>query len=199
MIKVVVLYYSREGTTRRMANQIARGVESTTKCQAIVRTVPEITAVNAEAFRISEHKESSAPYLTHNELRDADALIVGSPTRFGNMAAPLKAFFDSTTEIWLSGALCDKPAAVFTSSGSMHGGQESTLLTMMLPLIHHGMLMVGLPYTEPALSLTESGGSPYGAGHVSGTGNNPILTTDEKKLCTLLGNRVATLAAKLAN
>lgn len=199
MTSVVVLYYSRDGATRRMANQIARGIESCSGCSATVRTVPEIiTGSTGQAATNSDlPSRSDAPFITRDELRSAHGLIVGSPTRFGNMAAPLKAFFDSTTEIWLSGALCDKPAAVFTSSSSLHGGQESTLLTMMLPLIHHGMVMVGIPYTEPALSQTSGGGSPYGAGHVSGSLNS-VLTADEKKICTSLGKRVARLANKLA-
>ncbi len=197
MTNIVVLYYSRDGATRRMANQIARGIESCHGCQAMVRTVPDIAAVNSTPAATGQ-LAASAPYLTRDELRDCDGLIVGSPTHFGNMAAALKAFFDSTTDIWLSGALCDKPAAVFTSSSSLHGGQESTLLTMMLPLIHHGMVMVGLPYTEPALSHTSSGGTPYGASHVSGTNITATLTHDEKTLCSLLGTRVATLAGKLS-
>ncbi len=197
MIPIVVLYYSRGGNTRRMANQIARGVEQIADCEAMVRTVPAIRAENAESPSPAPNADP-APWLTRAELQDSAALIVGSPTRFGNMAAPLKAFFDSTSDLWLAGAMVDKPGAVFTSSSSQHGGQESTLLTMMLPLLHHGMLMVGLPYTEPALSRTAAGGSPYGAGHVAGSQDANPLDRDEKALCIALGKRVATIASQLA-
>ena len=159
MIPIVVLYYSRGGNTRRMANQIARGVEQISDCEAMVRTVPAIRTENADLPATAPDSDR-APWLTRAELKDSAGLIVGSPTRFGNMAAPLKAFFDSTSDLWLAGAMVDKPGAVFTSSSTQHGGQESTLLSMMLPLLHHGMLMVGLPYTEPALSRTTAGGSP---------------------------------------
>jgi len=171
MVNIIVLYYSRDGSTRRMANQIARGITSVEGCEYQLRTVPEIR-------------------------RNADGLIVGSPTRFGNMAAPLKYFFDATSDIWLAGELTDKPAAVFTSTSTMHGGQESTLFTMMLPLLHHGMLMVGLPYTEPSLAKTLRGGTPYGASHVADE-DSSRLDQHEKALCTALGKRVATIAAKL--
>lgn len=187
----MVLYYSRDGNTRRMANQIARGVEAVDGCDAILRTVADIDPNTNTAAAIR------SPLIEKSELRDCDALIVGSPTRFGNMAAPLKAFFDSTSDLWISGAMTDKPAAVFTSSSTMHGGQETTLFTMMLPLLHHGMVMVGLPYTEPALHRTQSGGSPYGASQVSGDNLSPILSQDEKTLCTALGQRVATLTKKI--
>lgn len=202
MTKILILYYSRTGTTRRMANQIARGVSSIDGCEAIVRTVPELrTAETAQSIgnnEISIEKSTQAPYVSKEELAKADALIVGSPTRFGNMAAPLKYFFDSTSDLWISGALCNKPAAVFTSSSTLHGGQESTLFTMMLPLLHHGMVMVGIPYTEAALEQTRSGGSPYGASCVTGQNREPAMSAEEKALCLALGKRVSTIAAKLA-
>lgn len=191
---VVVLYYSRDGNTRRMANQIARGVESVDGCEAMLRTVADIGSESA-----APESAIRSPIIKKSELRDCDALIVGSPTRFGNMAAPLKAFFDSTSDLWISGAMTDKPAAVFTSSSTMHGGQETTLFTMMLPLMHHGMIMVGLPYTEPALHRTQSGGSPYGASQVSGDSVSPVLSQDEKQLCSALGHRVAHLTAVLSH
>jgi len=195
MTDILILYYSRDGNTRRMANQIARGVEFVDGCSAAVRTVPELNTATAPA---EATPESSPPFVTRQELAACDALILGSPTRFGNMAAPLKHFLESTTDLWLSGALCDKPAAVFTSSSTQHGGQESTLFTMMLPLMHHGMVIVGLPYTEPALTNTKQGGSPYGAGQVSGAAP-ATLSVDEKTLCTVLGKRVAGIAARLGN
>ena len=195
MTDILVLYYSRDGHTRRMANQIARGVMSVDGCEARLRTVPELTVAQATDVTNTADATNAAAYVTRDELAAADGLIVGSPTRFGNMAAPLKFFFDSTTDIWLSGALCDKPAAVFTSSSSMHGGQESTLFTMMLPLLHHGMLMVGIPYTQTALEHTRSGGTPYGASQVTGQQDN--MTADEKSLCLALGKRVATIASQL--
>ena len=193
MKTIVVLYYSRDGSTRRMANQIGRGVASVEGCEAMIRTVAEIPQAGSQS--VTEKIDS--PLITKDELRNASGLIVGSPTRFGNMAAPLKYFFDSTSDIWLAGELTDKPGAVFTSSSSMHGGQESTLFTMMLPLLHHGMLIVGLPYTEASLSKTTQGGTPYGASHVSSEGANTTLEQHEKALCTALGKRVASIAAKL--
>ncbi len=203
MTKTLILYYSRDGHTRRMANQIARGAAAISGCEALVRTVPELTTVDARENATSTRQppagtnREDALYVTKEEIATTDALIVGSPTRFGNMAAPLKYFFDSTSDLWISGALCNKPAAVFTSSSSMHGGQESTLFTMMLPLMHHGMLMVGIPYTEAALEKTQSGGTPYGASHVSGHGDSPSMTAEEKALCLSLGKRVATIASQL--
>jgi len=210
MTKALILYYSRDGHTRRMANQIARGVAAIDGCESIVRTVPELATVDdssgasTHTNTLNHHPSAESisgysPYITKEELAAADALIVGSPTRFGNMAAPLKHFFDSTSDLWISGVMCNKPAAVFTSSSSMHGGQESTLFTMMLPLIHHGMLIVGIPYTEAALEQTSSGGTPYGASNVSGQENNAVMTTEEKTLCLALGRRVATIASKLSN
>ena len=196
MATIVILYYSRDGSTRRMANQIGRGVSSVAGCDAIVRTVAEIPSPDQPPQ--SDTDKTDAPIISKKELRSADGLIVGSPTRFGNMAAPLKYFFDSTSDIWLSGDLVDKPAAVFTSSSTMHGGQESTLFTMMLPLLHHGMIMVGLPYTEASLSKTERGGTPYGASHVADESVRQPMDKHEKSLCTSLGVRVATIAAKLS-
>lgn len=198
MSEILILYYSRHGSTVAMARQIARGVESVAGAQARLRTVP---AVSAETEAVAPAvPEDGAPYVSKQDLRECSGLILGSPTRFGNMAAPLKYFLDSTSDLWLSGAMIGKPAAVFTSTGSLHGGQESTLLTMMLPLLHHGMVLVGLPYSEPQLSATESGGTPYGASHVAGTASSPrALTRDEIALCHALGQRVATIAGKLAS
>lgn len=187
---VLILFYSRDGNTRRMANQIARGVESVDGSQAMLRTVASLTDDGSSSVQ--------SPLIDKQELADCDALIVGSPTRFGNMAAPLKAFFDSTSDLWLSGAMIDKPGAVFTSTSTMHGGQETTLFTMMLPLLHHGMIMVGLPYTEPALHHTRSGGTPYGASQISSQNTHASLSQDEKTLCTALGRRVAKLSVQLA-
>jgi NAD(P)H dehydrogenase (quinone) len=193
MIKILILYYSRDGATAEMANHIARGVESVAGAEAVLRTVPVVSTVcEKTAESIPAH---GAIYATLGDLKTCDGLALGSPTRFGNMASPLKYFLDSTTEIWFSGALAGKPAGVFTSTGSMHGGQESTLLTMMLPLMHHGMLILGLPYTETALRETTSGGTPYGPSHLSleHTG----LTDHEKSLCRALGTRLATIALLL--
>lgn len=190
MTKILVLYFSRHGTTGEMANHIARGVELVDGVEAVLRTVPDVSSVCEKvAASIPDH---GAPYATLEDLKDCDGLALGSPTHFGNMAAPLKYFIDSTTEIWFSGALSGKPAGVFTSTGSMHGGQESTLLSMMLPLMHHGMLILGLPYTETALRETTSGGTPYGPSHVSL--NNAVLSDQEKKLCRALGTRLAKTA-----
>ncbi len=190
MTKILILYFSRHGTTAEMANHIARGVELVDGAEAILRTVPDVSSVCEKvAASIPDH---GAPYATLEDLKNCDGLALGSPTHFGNMAASLKYFIDSTTEIWFSGALSGKPAGVFTSTGSMHGGQESTLLSMMLPLMHHGMLILGLPYTETALRETTSGGTPYGPSHVSL--NNAVLSDQEKKLCHALGTRLAKTA-----
>jgi NAD(P)H dehydrogenase (quinone) len=190
MTKILVLYFSRHGTTAEMANHIARGVELVDGVEAVLRTVPDVSSVCEKvAASIPDH---GAPYATLEDLKNCDGLALGSPTHFGNMAAPLKYFIDSTTEIWFSGALSGKPAGVFTSTGSMHGGQESTLLSMMLPLMHHGMLILGLPYSETALRETTSGGTPYGPSHVSL--DNAVLSDPEKKLCRALGTRLAKTA-----
>ena len=178
-----------------MAEQIARGIESIPDCQAALRTVPAVSTV-------CEASEDSIPdqghlYVTHDDLKQCAGLVLGSPTRFGNMAAPLKYFLDSTSDIWLSGELIGKPAAVFTSTGSLHGGQESTLLSMMLPLLHHGMLLLGLPYSEAGLMLTHDGGTPYGASHFAGHQNDRPLSDTETQLCQALGKRIAETAKRL--
>ena len=197
MAEILILYYSRHGSTAAMARQIARGVESVAGMQARLRTVPPVSAAT-EAVAPAV-PDDGPPYASGNDLRECAGLILGSPTRFGNMAAPLKYFIDSTSDLWLSGALVGRPAAAFTSTGSLHGGQETTVLSMLLPLLHHGMLLVGLPYTEPRLATTESGGTPYGASHVAGTGGKPrALTRDESALCQTLGRRVAEVAVKLS-
>ena len=191
---ILVLYYSRYGATREMANKIALGVGQTS-VEVKVRTVPAVST-NCEATE-SDIPESGDLYAELSDLEECSGLILGSPTRFGNMAAPLKYFLDGTSGLWLKGVLENKPAAVFTSTGSMHGGQETTLMSMMLPLLHHGMIMAGIPYSEADLSRTLSGGTPYGASHVAGSeGNNPI-TDEESRLCIALGKRVAELAKKL--
>ena len=179
-----------------MAQLIARGVESVSGIKARIRTVPKVSA-NCEATE-PDIPASGDPYCELQDLEECAGVALGSPTRFGNMAAPMKYFLDGTTALWLKGTLIGKPAAVFTSTGSMHGGNESTLLTMMLPLMHHGMLMVGLPYSEPALSNTQSGGTPYGASHVGGALDDKKITEDEKKLCIALGKRLAETALKLS-
>lgn len=195
MADILVLYYSRNGSVAAMAREIARGVESAGAI-ARLRTVPAVSTV-AEATAPAIPDDGPV-YASHDDLRDCSGLILGSPTRFGNMAAPLKYFLDSTSGPWLAGALAGKPAAVFTSTSTMHGGQESTLLSMLMPLLHHGMLITGIPYSEPALSSTQTGGTPYGASHVAGTGATPRpLGSDEKTLCQALGRRVATIARQL--
>ncbi|MFN7097357.1 MAG: NAD(P)H:quinone oxidoreductase [Gammaproteobacteria bacterium] len=194
--KILVLYYTRYGATAKMAQFIARGVESIEGVEAIIRTVPAVSTV-CEAVADTIPTEG-APFVTLDELKTCDGLALGSPTRFGNMAAPLKYFLDGTSGLWLSGALAGKPAAVFTASSSMHGGQESTLISMMLPLLHHGALLVGIPYTEPALTNTKTGGTPYGASHVSGADSKNPISEDEKSLCIALGKRLAEITRKLA-
>lgn len=197
MSEILVLYYSRGGSTARMARAIARGVESVAGCDACVRTVPPLSAETGRGG--AEVPASGPPYATLDDLRRCDGLLLGSPTHFGNMAAPLKHFIDSTSSLWFSGALTGKPAGVFTSTGALHGGQEATLLTMLLPLLHHGMVIAGIPYSEPALGTTQSGGTPYGASHHAGAGAQPrVPDRDEEALCHALGARVATLARKLA-
>jgi len=194
--EILVLYYSRNGSTAKLANEVARGVARIDGMQARVRTVPTVSPAN-EATE-SEVPDGGAPYVSADDLEECVGLIMGSPTRFGNMAAPLKHFIDTLSGQWLSGTLAGKPGAVFTSTGSLHGGQETTLMSMMLPLLHHGMIIVGLTYTaDDLLAETTSGGTPYGASHVSGTlGDNP-LTEIEKKLARTLGKRVAHTAKKL--
>jgi NAD(P)H dehydrogenase (quinone) len=195
MTEILVLFYSRKGSTAELARQVCRGVESVSGVTARLRTVPAVTTVvDTPAPAIPD---TGPPYVSHADLTECAGLILGSPTRFGNMAAPLKYFLDGTSALWASGALVGKPAAVFTSTQTMHGGQESTLLSMMLPLLHHGAYLVGLPYTAAALSKTRSGGTPYGASHVAGDEQHPSLSDDEKSLAQLLGQRVARLAATL--
>jgi len=195
MSDILVLYYSRKGTTAEMASLIARGIEEIPGAQARLRTVPPVSTVCETTA--NDIPNEGAPYVSHDDLRECSGLILGSPTRFGNMAAPLKYFVDSTSDLWISGALSGKPAAVFTSTSSLHGGQESTLLTMMIPLLHHGMLITGLPYSETDLMHTSSGGTPYGASHFAGDDNKRPLSDEEKRLCKALGKRVAGVAVKL--
>jgi len=196
MADILVVYYSRSGSTAQLARYVARGVESVTGATARLRTVPPVSAQSdAPAKPVPE---TGAPYATLDEVRDCDALILGSPTRFGNMAAPLKYFLDGTSSLWVSGALAGKPAGVFTSTQTIHGGQETTLVSMMLPLLHHGMLLVGIPYTERALNETRAGGTPYGASHVASSEDSTALTADEKALAQILGRRVANLALALS-
>jgi NAD(P)H dehydrogenase (quinone) len=193
MAKILILYYSRDGSTTRMAQQIGRGVESVAGAEAVLRTVPEVSAV---CEKIADSiPDAGAPYATLQDLETCDGLALGSPTHFGNMAASLKHFLDGTTALWFSGALSGKPAGVFTSTGSMHGGQETTLLSMMLPLMHHGMLLMSLPCNEIALRETVSGGTPYGPSHVADT--DAELTEHEKRLCWVLGERLAKTALAL--
>ncbi|HKS56957.1 MAG TPA: NAD(P)H:quinone oxidoreductase [Steroidobacteraceae bacterium] len=195
MTEILVLFYSRKGSTAELARQVCRGVESVAGASARLRTVPAVaTVIDAPQSAVPAE---GPPYATHDDLRECGGLVMGSPTRFGNMAAPLKFFLDGTSALWLSGVLAGKPAGVFTSTQTIHGGQETTLLSMMLPLLHHGMYIVGIPYTEAALSTTRTGGSPYGASHFAGDDTQPRLTDDERTLAVLLGRRVADLAVKL--
>jgi NAD(P)H dehydrogenase (quinone) len=196
MASILVLYYSRHGSVAELAAQVARGVESVDGCEALLRTVPAVsTVVEAGAPEIPE---SGDIYAQTGDLERCDGLVLGSPTRFGTIASPLKYFFDQSASQWLAGALQDKPAGVFTSTASQHGGQESTLLGMMLPLIHHGMVMVGLPFSGTPLSHTREGGTPYGASHVSGSDGNAPFSPNETRLAQLLGRRVANTARLLA-
>jgi NAD(P)H dehydrogenase (quinone) len=196
MVKILVLYHSRLGSVEKLTTLIARGVESVDGVEAIIRTVPNIS-INTEADE-RPVPESGAPYVDLEDLKECAGLIIGSPTRFGNMSAEMKHFLDSTSSIWMSGELEGKPAAVFSSSSSMHGGQESTLLSMMNPLLHHGMIIVGIPYSEHALGKTSTGGTPYGATHVAGSNNQNPISADEKALSIALGKRVADIAKKLS-
>lgn len=194
-LPVLVLYYSRHGGTRNLARHIARGIDSIAGCEALLRTVPEVSA-DCEAVSPAV-PDSGAPYCTQDDLHNCRGLALGSPTRFGNMAAPMKYFLDHTSGLWLSGSLIGKPAAVFTSSASPHGGQESTLLSMMLPLLHHGMLIQGIPFSETALNHTRGGGSPYGAGHLSGSSGQTEPDADESAIAFTQGKRLAELVCKL--
>ncbi|MDA3914614.1 NAD(P)H:quinone oxidoreductase [Oleiagrimonas sp.] len=193
---ILVLYYSRNGSTAKLARLVARGIEEVPGMQARLRQVPPVAPVTRTAQ--PPEPEDGAPYATHEDLDECIGLALGSPTRFGNMAAPMKHFLDGTGAEWASGSLAGKPAATFTCTSTMHGGQETTLLSMMLPLLHHGMLIVGIPYTESALSSTRSGGSPYGASHVAGSEGDLPVTGHERELARALGQRLADVARRLA-
>lgn len=195
MTRILIVYFSRFGATAEMAKLIARGVEEVPGCEAVIRTVPNVSPVT-EATE-DNIPPSGPPYATLEDLKDCNGLALGSPTRFGNMAAPLKYFIDTTSGLWMSGALSGKPAAVFTSTASLHGGQEATLLSMMLPLLHQGMVITGVPYTEQALLSTQTGGTPYGPSHLAGGDSKNPISTEEKELCKALGKRLASMAQKL--
>ena len=195
MPEILVLYYSRTGSVRQMAQFVARGVEMVPGMSARLRTVPAVST-RTEATE-PEVPDDGAPYVEHKDLEECAGLALGSPTRFGNMAAPMKYFFDGLGALWLRGTMVGKPATVFTASSSAHGGQETTLLSMMLPLMHHGMLMVSLPYTVPELLTTRSGGTPYGASHISGVDRDLPISEDERKLCIAHGRHLAEIALKL--
>jgi len=196
MSEILVLYYSLGGATAELARHVCRGVESVPGASARLRTVPPVAAASEAPPRAVP--ASGPPYATLEDLKQTAGLVLGSPTRFGNMAAPLKYFLDGTSSLWLTGALAGKPAGVFTSTQTLHGGQETTLVSMMLPLLHHGMYLVGLPYTERALNETTSGGTPYGASHVGRSEQAPMLTAEEQSLAQALGRRVAQLAVQLS-
>ncbi len=195
MTEILVLYYSRNGKVAQLARLVARGVEEVDGVRARLRSVPPVAPVTETSA--PPEPEDGSPYATRDDLRECAGLVMGSPTRFGNMAAPMKFFIDSTAAEWVSGTLVGKPAGVFTSTNTMHGGQETTLLSMMLPLLHHGMLIMGLPYTHPELMTTASGGSPYGATHWSGIDGDKSISEDEKRLAIGLGKRLAQTAAAL--
>jgi NAD(P)H dehydrogenase (quinone) len=195
MSEILVLYYSRQGGTAALARQVCRGVDSVAGMRARLRTVPPVAAATDQ--HLPAVPETGPPYATHADLEECVGLLLGSPTRFGNMAAPLKFFLDGTSALWLTGALAGKPAAVFTSTQTLHGGQESTLLSMMLPLLHHGMVIVGIPFTERGLAETRGGGTPYGASHVASAGPAGELLDVERDLAQALGRRVASLAERL--
>jgi len=197
MKNVLVLYYSRSGATAEMARLVARGVESVDGVESVLRTVPEVSETCESTS--PQVPEDGAPYVSLDDLKNCDGLALGSPTRFGNMAAPLKYFLEKTSGQWLSGSLIGKPAGVFTSTSSLHGGQESTLLSMMIPLLHHGMIISGLPYSESELLTTTTGGTPYGPSHVAGANSDLPLSDDEKALCIALGKRLANLSLKLTD
>lgn len=195
MGKILVLYYSRYGSVKQMAQHIARGVESVAGMEALVRTVPSVSP-NTEATEPAI-PESGAPYATLDDLKTCDGLALGSPTRFGNMAAPLKYFIDTASGLWLAGDLVNKPAAVFSSTASLHGGQETTLMSMMVPLFHLGFIVLGIPYTETDLNTTTTGGTPYGATHVTGPDGKKPVNEEEQRLCYAMGKRLAEVASKL--
>lgn len=196
MSEILVLYYSRFGATEALARDVCQGVDSVEGCTARLRTVPAVSSV-AEAVE-NDVPAGGPPFATRDDLRECSGIVMGSPTRFGNMAAPLKYFLDGTGSEWMSGTMAGKPAGVFTSTSSLHGGQETTLLTMALPLIHHGMVFVGIPYTEPLLHETTTGGSPYGASHISWNRDPDRISEEESTLAAVLGKRVATIAMKLS-
>ena len=196
MLKILVLYYSQNGSVLNLAREIAKGIDSVAGCEAVLRTVPKVSTVCEQVA--DSIPDSGAPYVSIEDLRECAGLAMGSPTRFGNMAAAMKYFLDGTSGVWLSGDLIGKPACVFTSSASMHGGQESTLLTMMLPLLHQGMMVLGVPYSEADVGSTQTGGTPYGASHVSGSDGKNQLSPAEKRIAFAQGKRLAQTAAKLA-
>ena len=196
MLKILVLYYSQNGSVLNLAREMAKGIDSVAGCEAVLRTVPKVSTVCEQIA--DSIPDSGAPYVSIEDLRECAGLAMGSPTRFGNMAAAMKYFLDGTSGVWLSGDLIGKPACVFTSSASMHGGQESTLLTMMLPLLHQGMMVLGVPYSEADVGSTQSGGTPYGASHVSGSDGKNQLSPAEKRIAFAQGKRLAQTAAKLA-
>lgn len=195
MTKILVLYYSRYGAVKQMAHYIARGIESVAGCEARIRTVPPVSPKTEVAE--PPIPEKGAPYASLEDLQECDGLALGSPTRFGNMAAPMKHFIDSTSSLWLSGSLVNKPAAVFSSTASLHGGQETTLLSMMLPLLHLGFILVGVPFTESDLTTTTTGGTPYGASHVAGADGKKPVSEEEQRLCFAMGKRLAEITVKL--
>lgn len=197
MLNILVLYYSRHGNVAQMAQRIARGIEEVVDCQANIRTVPHISTV-CEAIA-PEIPNEGPPYVTIDDLKQCDGLALGSPTHFGNMASPLKYFLDQTSGLWLTGALVNKPAMVFTSTSSLHGGQETTLLSMMLPLLHHGMVLLGVPYTEADVLNTKTGGTPYGVTHVAGADSKIPLSEEEQRLCRAAGKRLAEMVCRLAS
>lgn len=196
MLKILVLYYSQNGSVLNLAREIAKGIDSVAGCEAVLRTVPKVSTVCEQIA--DSIPDSGAPYVSIEDLRECAGLAIGSPTRFGNMAAAMKYFLDGTSGVWLSGDLIGKPACVFTSSSSMHGGQESTLLTMMLPLLHQGMMVLGVPYSEADVGSTQTGGTPYGASHVSGSEGKNQLSPAEKRIAFAQGKRLAQTAAQLA-
>ncbi len=195
MAQILVVYYSRYGSVSRMAQQLALGVEAVSGCSAIVRCVPDVSPNYQQTE--APVPDDGPPYASMDDLKNCDGLLIGSPSYFGNMAAPLKYFLDQSSQVWLSGALIGKPAGVFTATSSHHGGQESLLISMIIPLMHHGMIISGIPYSEPALQQTSSGGTPYGASHISGR-EGQQLTADESDICKALGRQIAELSIKLA-
>ena len=195
--EILVLYYSLHGSVKQLASHLARGIESVPDVQARLRTVPKVSAESEGPGKLIP--DEGAPYVTHQDLQECIGLALGSPTRFGNMAAAMKYFLDGTSSLWLQGILTGKPACVFTSSASLHGGQESTLLSMMLPLLHHGMVIVGLPYANPELNTTRSGGTPYGVSHHAGPDGKSPITDEERKLAFAQGKRLAEMAVRLTS